>query len=244
MSNETQIASFNVVDYFAQSAGLNQKKQWQQWAINNIWPQDGKADVNHIPPMMRRRMSTLSKLALQTALELLEKHDVDYLVFASRHGELHRSATLIKDIVQGEEASPMAFSQSVHNTAAGLTTIATKKTIPATSIAAGRNTFQSAIVDAWLYLEENPTHKVLVIDFDEPVPEVYQQYEKEEYQGYSLGLIISHGNSISIKSTTVEHVPATSLLPQGLDFLQHYIQDHTEWQLNGDLQGWKWTRFL
>ncbi|MCK6264361.1 beta-ketoacyl synthase chain length factor [Vibrio sp. ZSDE26] len=248
MSNQTQIASFEIVDYLAQSAGIHLPEQWQQWANDNQWPQEGKVEVSHIPPMMRRRMSSLSKLALQTALQLLNKHNVDYLVFASRHGELQRSAALIKDIVQGEEASPMAFSQSVHNTAAGLATIAAKKPLPATSIAAGVNTFQSAIVDAWLYLTQHPTHKVLLIDFDEPVPEIYEQYENQQYNGYSLGLILSKGHEFSIKTSPSHNLNRSTVLksrlPQGLDFLQHYLLNHKEWQLNGDLQGWKWTRCI
>ncbi|MEZ9232399.1 beta-ketoacyl synthase chain length factor [Vibrio amylolyticus] len=243
MSKQTQLACFNIIDHFALSAGLTQADQWQQWAKTLDWPQDSQVDVHHIPPMMRRRMSSLSKLAVQTALELLAKHDIDYLVFASRHGELKRSANLIKDIVQGEEASPMAFSQSVHNTAAGLTTIAAKKAIPATSIAAGLNTFQSAIIDAWLYLTEHPNHKVLVIDFDEPAPEPYHQYEQNEYQGYALGMVLNHGDTIAITAEQdKKQASATNTLPQGLDFLQYYLNDHREWRLNNNLQGWTWTR--
>ncbi|WP_295891989.1 beta-ketoacyl synthase chain length factor [uncultured Vibrio sp.] len=241
MSKQTQLTCFNIIDHFALSAGLTQPEQWHQWAKTQEWPEDNHVDVHHIPPMMRRRMSSLSKLAVQTALELLAKHQIDYLVFASRHGELQRSANLIKAISEGEEASPMAFSQSVHNTAAGLTTIASKKAIPATSIAAGLNTFQSAIIDAWLYLSEHPSHKVLVVDFDEPVPEIYQQYEPQQYQGYALGLVLSQGDAIAIKQAR-EAEAQTSALPQGLEFLQHYLNHHSEWQLGQHPQGWTWTR--
>ncbi|MCV5640227.1 beta-ketoacyl synthase chain length factor, partial [Escherichia coli] len=84
--------------------------------------------------------------------------------------------------------------QSVHNTAAGLATIATKQPIPLTSIAAAENTFHSAILEAWLFLSDNPDKKVLLVDFDEPMPDSYLEYENQQYQGFGLGLILSHGD--------------------------------------------------
>ncbi len=159
MPNSKINISFNIDAWTANSFGLSESNEWKQWATEIKWPEDGKINVANIPAMMRRRMSPLSKLAVQTAIEMLNQHQVDYLVFSSRHGELHRSVALVEDIINGEEASPMAFSQSVHNTAAGLATIATKQPIPLTSIAAAENTFQSAILEAWLFLSDNPDKK-------------------------------------------------------------------------------------
>lgn len=241
MPNSDLNISFNIDAWLAHSSGLSHPEEWQQWSRTLQWPIDGKAQVSAIPPMMRRRMSSLSKLAVQTSIELLEQHDVDYLVFASRHGELTRSAKLIEEITSGEEASPMAFSQSVHNTAAGLATIATKKPIPLTSIAAGDNTFQSALIEAWVYLNTHPNRKVMVIDFDEPLPDVYGQYEDQQFQGYALGLILSAGNTLAISN---QHTASTtaSPLPQGLDFVRHYLSNASTWQISSHKQTWVWQR--
>lgn len=180
--------SFNIDDWKVNSPRVSTHEQWKTWFRNGHKESEQppfKASL--VPPMMRRRMSSLSKVAVQTAFELLEMHQVDYMVFSSRHGELHRSIKLVEDIINGEEASPMAFSQSVHNTAAGLATIATKKKLPTTSISAGNNTFHSAIIEAYSYLIVNPEHKVLILDFDEPVPAPYQEFEEENYPLYGLG---------------------------------------------------------
>ncbi|GLO61990.1 3-oxoacyl-ACP synthase [Vibrio sp. MACH09] len=244
MSIYSQVISLNIDHWSANSKGLDQPEKWQQWAINNQWPDEGTIAVDAIPAMTRRRMSALSKLAVQTAIPLLNQNNIDYLVFSSRHGELHRSAQLIQDIVQGEEASPMAFSQSVHNTAAGLSTIITKKPIPLTSISAAENTFQSAILEAWSYLEQHPSHKVLLVDFDEPLPAVYQQYETDNFQGFSLGLVLSKGDDFSL--TALENretdLTNTSQLPQGLAFLSHFLSEKKEWSINADRQYWRWKR--
>lgn len=231
---------FNIEAWTANSPGLSHHTSWQEWATTGIWPEDQQTNTADIPPMMRRRMSGLSKLAVQTAIELLNQHSIDYLVFASRHGELHRSMTLIEEIIRGEDASPMAFSQSVHNTSAGLTTIATKKAIPLTSIAASSDTFQSALIEAWSFLSEHPESQVLIIDFDEPLPELYQRYETKEYQGYSLGLVLSSGKKFSVQSAELDS--QENALPQGLSFIQHYLSTNDEWTIGGSQHAWIWQR--
>jgi 3-oxoacyl-(acyl-carrier-protein) synthase len=241
MPISVQNISFNIDSWLAHSNGFSQSQDWDNWAISLQWPEETKLITSAIPPMMRRRMSNLSKLAVQTAMELLSEHQVDYLVFASRHGELQRSAALIKDIIQGEEASPMAFAQSVHNTAAGLATIATKKPIPLTSISAAENTFQSAILEAWLYLSDNPDHKVLVIDFDEPLPEPYTTFETQDYRGYGLGLVLSSGHQFAVSfSDNTEYHQAT--LPQGLEFVRQYLSNKRDWMIESPRQLGSWTR--
>lgn len=241
MLNSDINISFNIDAWLAHSNGFSVSQNWESWANSLQWPEEDKLITSAIPPMMRRRMSNLSKLAVQTTIELLNEHEVDYLVFASRHGELHRSVKLVDDILIGEEASPMAFSQSVHNTAAGLATIATKKPIPLTSIAASENTFQSAIIEAWLYLNEHPNSKVLVIDFDEPLPDAYKKYENQSYRGYGLGLVVSNGNGFSLSQHQTSETSAQTL-PQGLEFIRHFLSNQSQWKIESPQQTWTWQR--
>ncbi len=232
--------SFNIDSWSANSVGISSDASWLDWCQNPIWPESDIIEANLIPAMMRRRMSKLSKLAVQTAIQLLNDNDVDYLVFSSRHGELHRSADLIKEIIQGEEASPMSFSQSVHNTAAGLSTIATKKALPVTSIAAGANTFQSAITEAWIYLKENPSNRVLLVDFDEPLPADYAEFEQNMYKGYALGLILSTGDTWQVAQS--EKTDNIDSLPQALSFLSHYLRNEKQWTIYSERTSWEWQQ--
>lgn len=235
-------ANFNIIDWHANSAGLETKDAWGQWIQSDFsWPEKSSVAVDKIPAMARRRMSTLSKLAVQNALVLAEEQSIDYLVFSSRHGELTRTAALLQDIINGDDASPMAFSQSVHNTAAGLFTITAKQPIPVTSIAAGVNTFHSAIVEAAAYLSENPLKKVLIIDFDEPLPECYEEYETQTYQGYALGLILGAGNQFSLQWGAGGACQNTEL-PHALQFISYLLGGKSEWELEGITTQWKWTR--
>ncbi|WP_428773808.1 beta-ketoacyl synthase chain length factor [Vibrio sp.] len=240
MSESSLQLQFRIEACQALSNGLNSQQDWLQWRTSGQWPEQGTADVSRIPAMMRRRMSNLSKLAVQTALSLLEQYQCQYAVFSSRHGELHRSVGIVESILAGDDASPMAFSQSVHNTAAGLATIAGKQPIPVTSIAAAENSFHSGLTDAWLYLDQHPQDRVLLVDFDEPLPEVYQVFEQQQYQSYALGLVLSHGDDCQITQTSTGN--PNELLPSGLQFLHHYLGDAKRWQLNQDRLGWEWQR--
>ncbi len=252
MPNLSSEFSFNIKSWFANSAGLTLANEWQTWSKEQSWPEDATIDASNIPAMMRRRMSKISKLAVHGAIEALKENHIDYMVFASRHGELHRSVKIIQDILSGEDASPMAFSQSVHNTAGGLTTIATKKKIPMTSVAAGDNTFQSALLDAWAYLESEPNHNVLVVCFDEPLPSEYDQFETEDYQAYALSLVLSHGKEYhcGVVNTPKSNNGDTQALPQALQFLRQFIQaennhdgsETSAWTIDSSQHCWQWNR--
>lgn len=237
--------SFKLIDWLALSPGLTDTDSWKTWAdLDMTWPENAQAVPAHlIPTMMRRRTSSLSKLALQTALSLTEEQQVDYIVFASRHGELTRTTTLIKNILQGEDASPTLFSQTVHNTAAGLFTIAAKRPTPVTSLASGPNTLHSALIEAAAYLAEYPQHQVLVVDFDEPLPEPYRDFDHGQYRGYALGMRLTSGTDYQI---TWEANPELAPLscPPTLEVIKQLVGNAKAWTLPTNRQLWHWQRAL
>jgi hypothetical protein len=234
---------FNIIGWLALSPGLNNKENWQNWLDKSkLWPDEAnQVPADLIPPMMRRRMSRLSKIAVQAALQLSQDQLVDYIIFASRHGELTRTVKLLEDIMNGDDASPLAFSQSVHNTAAGLFTIASKRATPATSLAAGENSLSSALIEAYCYLAENPDHNVLLVDFDEPLPELYHQYETQSFQSYALALLITSGMdySLTIANKLQQTMPKTPHAFQLIDFL---INKKKKLLIQGSNKQWTWIR--
>jgi len=236
---------FNLNEWVALSPGLISQQDWGDWSKNNcLWPVD-LVDVpaNLIKPIMRRRMSSLSKLALQAALQLSSEKTVDYIVFSSRHGELTRTVKLIEDIMKGEEASPMSFSQSVHNTAAGLFTICSQRATPVTSIAAVESTLHHAFIEAAVYLQENPSKQVLVVDFDEPLPTQYAHYEHSDrnYHGYAFAALLSFGDNTQI-SWSKNSVQSIDSFPQSLSIIDFLIQQKRMFSIHDQRLSWSWRR--
>lgn len=248
---------FNVINWLALSPGLIDSSAWTTWSIDQQWPEHcDPVPVTLIPAMMRRRMSSLSKLAMQAAMSLVDIHStqVDYIVFASRHGELTRTVKLMQDILNGEDASPTAFSQSVHNTASGLYTIATKQAIPVTSLGACENTLHAALIEAAVYLVEHPSHTVLLVDFDEPLPAPYQHFDAPNYKSYAFGMLLTSGNDVELAwepqtpspdiSNTDSNLVNTSkhAFPQSLDVLAHLAKNDSSWTIDSARTRWHWKR--
>ena len=230
-----------VSDCFAFAPGLTTEENWLMWAQEGLRNQDIQPVFDLVPPNMRRRMSLSCKLALQTALYLSSKHKLDYGVFVSRHGELPRTCKLINEILSGEEASPIAFSQSVHNTASGLFTIASRNNIPVTSLAAGRDSFQQGIVEAYARLNSASSNKLLLVSFDDVVPEVYSQFVDEEQLPYALGLVLEKGNDWTVESADKAGCDEEGVMPQALHFLKHFINKKSSFTVTGTRHDWTWT---
>ncbi len=162
-------------------------KHWQNAGAKGL---TGDPDVTAIPAMQRRRMSRLSRMALASALDVVSGETVDYSIFCSQHGEIVRTSALLLSMTQGIELSPTAFAQSVHNTASGLFTVIAKTNTPSSSIASGANTFAYGWLDAQAYLAENPSHRVLLVDFDEVIPDEYQAYSNQLISDHALALVL------------------------------------------------------
>lgn len=139
--------------------------------------------LDFIDPMVRRRLSTLSKMALWVAHECARDHAQIRLVFASRHGELARTTAILRDIEAREPVSPNAFSLSVLNAMSGIYGIARRDRSPATAVAAGTETLGYALLEAYAQWMEDPSVPVLVVYADEPADTVYGNVENEVAQG-------------------------------------------------------------
>jgi hypothetical protein len=143
-----------------------------------------------IPSMQRRRMSSLAKMAVQTALEATQSAKADFLVFCSQHGELARTRDLLAAIVTNGDLSPTSFSQSVHNASAGLYTIITASQAPATSLAAGAGTFAYGWLEAEAYLAASAAKRALLVSYDEPLPQEYRPYSRQQQRPHALALLL------------------------------------------------------
>ena len=224
--------------------------RWVFWSPETSDPREwrsapkgaaGKVPDSAIPAQHRRRMSALSKMAVQVALEAAGDHRPDFLVFCSQHGELSRTHELLGSIVGGSELSPAGFSQSVHNTSAGLYTIITQSDVPATSVAAGAGTFAYGWLEAESFLALNPGKTVLLVSYDEVLPVEYQPYSRQVQGSFALALLLRGAGAGGLtlresRAGTEEIVPITPL------FMAWALSTDSALRLTAGGQGWEWQR--
>ncbi len=102
-------------------------------------------DVSFVPPLIRRKLSTLDRAALSTMAKVFNRN-VEEIVFSSQYGEFTRLDTLIEQYQGAGEVSPAQFSASVHNYPAGFFTLINKLNIPYYALSAGENSFTAGLI--------------------------------------------------------------------------------------------------
>ncbi len=113
--------------------------------INKFSKKNSKAYLSSIPPLMRRKLGSTDRLALDSMLEVFEE-GAEEIVFSSRFGEIDRLKTIISQYQEFDEVSPAQFSASVHNYAAGFFTLYKKLNIPYFALSSGENSISAGLV--------------------------------------------------------------------------------------------------
>ena len=194
---------FGIEHWDAWMPGIRHKDSWRAKlsSIESGSVADPFADVEyqHLKPKQRRRLSDISKITLDVAFEVMGGHQQIPTVFASRRGEVNRMAGLLRDICAGDEASPMAFSLSVHNTASGLFSIQSDNQAPSTAIAAGHDTVAAALIEACSQLACGQERVLLVISEDR-MPEIYRNFAAEEEQPVAAAFMLTNAEQFNMEA--------------------------------------------
>jgi hypothetical protein len=155
------------------------------WCAKNDAP---LPPASFLDPQIRRRLSSLDHIALHVAHACVEDEATVQLVFASRHGELARSAELLTQLARGEAPSPMAFSLSVLNAAPGLFSISRRDRSATSAVSSGTATFPMALIEAAAQAWAAPDATVVLAFADEPPPAVYQSIVDAPRYGHAIGV--------------------------------------------------------
>lgn len=224
-------------------------KSWALWMppefdINNI-AATAQPELSHIPAMTRRRLSKLTKQAFEVAINASTDAAPAPLptVFASRHGDLHKTLQLLQQLAAAEELSPSQFALSVHNAISGQFSIYSQNQADSNAIAAGADSLHYALLDAAARLQQDASvEQILVVYADEPVPAAYQSFCQDPSVPVALALLLHRSdgqrvqfNSHSDSSSVAESDQAIKLLP----FLHG---EQAELTLAGKQRRWCWSR--
>jgi len=235
---------FHIEKCSAWCGNLQTKEHWQQWSLGNIayHDEDELPALKQIPAMQRRRLSRFAKLTMQCVLDVMTDETDDLpCVFASRHGDLHKTSKLIEDVAQKNDLSPTHFGLSVHNAVAGLYSIFANNKQPMTATSAGEDSFLMALVDGYAKLNSQNLDKILIVYTDEVVPKKYNQYIANPEKTVSIALILKRQKSTD--NLTVNFQPQTNNLNinlfQPLEFLSFLYGNNT--QITIDSTRYRWS---
>jgi len=182
----------DIARYCAWAPGVESMADWQRWAhAEQPIADDGSPAVEFLPPLFRRRLSRVSRMALQVAHDCVGVERDLPTVFCSRHGELTRTVELLQDQLRGEPLSPTAFSMSVHNTAAGLYTIASGNTAPSNAVAAMADSLPVALVDAAAAIASGRIKRIMVVVAEEPASAPYRAFLPAEFAYAAAFLLVA-----------------------------------------------------
>ncbi|CNI20761.1 Uncharacterised protein [Yersinia aldovae] len=177
---------------------------------------------------------------MDAGLSILQKATADMAIFTSRHGELERTYKILQSLHQQQDISPTDFAMSVHNTASGWLTITANDTMPVTSVAAGIDSFQQGIVEAMGMLACG-AERVLLVDFDGIMPDFYHSQTSPIGLPYALALLLSTGDDLRCECTPAVNAN-NSELPQGLNFLRHWLSEKSSFVIQGLHNNWYWSQ--
>lgn len=194
---------FGIEYWDAWVPGIRYKDDWweQLSSTESAYATEPFADVEykHLKPKQRRRLSDISKITLDVAFGVMGDYQQISTVFASRRGEVNRMAGLLRDICAGDDASPMAFSLSVHNTASGLFSIQSDNQAPSTAIAAGHDTVAAALIEAGSQLACGQDRVLLVISED-LMPEIYRSFAAQEEQPVAAAFMLTNAEQFILET--------------------------------------------
>lgn len=231
--------------WHALSPHLSDESAWISWdgCLKKTEANPSSPEIKLIPMLQARRMSNACKLACEVALNLLKKTNdkIDAAVFVSQHSELARSTKIIESIIQNQAVSPTDFSMSVHNTAAGLASILSKNEIEISSVCAGTDSFQQGLFEVQSFFAQG-AKKVMLLDFDDKVPEIYNTGDLFNFPPYACGFIISNENEYHCL-TKEKNTPSMAInSPQSLQLLKNHLENHNTFSINSTDHHWLWVK--
>lgn len=165
----------HIVSWSAWAPGVESRAAWERGdapdpAVQII------PEVKFIDAMTRRRLGRLARMTLQVAYAAVGTHTGPLrMVYASQHGDLRQTLSLLTALAQQEPLSPTAFGLSVHNAIPGIWSLLRKDHSAVTAIASGAQTFYAGLLEAALQSQERPEQPVLYVYADDEVPSPYNQ---------------------------------------------------------------------
>jgi hypothetical protein len=235
------VTHFLIEQWRAWAPGVDSTADWLAWhqAPSCIVDQGEQPDVSVLPPMQRRRLSRLARMAFHVAWPLAEQHPQLPMVFTSRHGETPRTLAILSDLAHNEPLSPTQFSLSVHNAIIGLWSIQRGDTSEMTALAGEGDGLETAVLEACGLLQEGAPAVLLVVAEETP-PELYRPYIEDVPFPYAVALLLTPGDDWNLQLS--KEIGPRSQWPHALSLVRALCSGQTVLQHHWKNRKWTWSR--
>ena len=245
------MVAFSVLNWAAWAPGLHDRAAWVAWAHAPFLPcGDDAPPLTEVPALQRRRIDRLGRMAIQTVYGCQGQADDGSvpILFASRHGDVARSVTLLKALAGGEALSPTVFGLSVHNAIAASHSIVTGGRGNYQALAGGCGTAEAACVEAAGLLADGAP-EVKLVCYEAPLPRDYAAYADEPQAVYAwcwrIAPIGRGGTGLQLHWGDPKAASAASAgrsLPHGLDVHRFLLSGDAALSLSDGAVTWHWRR--
>jgi len=189
--------------------------KWCFWS-----PGEGSTEAPLLPfvsPMLRRRLSQLSRMVLYAVHEVSQGWPQVKISFSSEYGEITQQLKISEEILESEKISPAKFSNSVFNAPVAMATIAEKNMQGYSAICSGKNSFYYGLSECLAALRCGADKERIFVHGDELVPPPYQALTGGANTPFVLALFLS-----SAPSENSLEVP-DNFSCSGLDFAKDFL---------------------
>ncbi|WP_354686484.1 beta-ketoacyl synthase chain length factor [Cupriavidus necator] len=249
--------AFGIRAWSAWAGGLHAPDDWRAWSTAPQLPA-APAEPPALPQMaamLRRRLPLLGRVALASAYACAPGGSVAAAgagipaIFASRHGDTGRLVTMLTELAAGEALSPTAFGLSVHNAIGAVRSIDLADTANLQALSAGRDTVETAVLEACSLLADG-ADEVMLVHYDEPVAAPYAPFADEPACLYSwcwrLGAPRAgepyYTLALADDAGATDAAPHLQHLPHGLDVLRFMLAGDAQLRYRGEHACWRWQR--
>jgi hypothetical protein len=208
------------------------------------WPRGtAPADLGLLPLMQRRRLSPLARAAIAAAWPCRPDQGEMPAVFCSNHGESHYYFEMLDGYARAGETSPSRFGLAVHNAVAGLYSALTGAGTPYLALAPGEEGPSAALLEAAGWLAGNPRRPVLVVCYEQPLPDPYRRYADSPDATLALALRLGaaapDGPALRLRRVPAGPPAAPECRLQRL--CRAVLNGERRFTLAGERAAWQWS---
>ena len=167
----------------------------------SVWPADAEFTANpaspeltFIDPLLRRRLSSISKMTIQVIHGLLPVEEDTKIIFLSFRGELSKQYKINMMQIGEKTITPAAFSFSVFNTPPAMATMALDLKGGYSAIYPDENCFTAGLKAAHAALVSGTQEELIFVYADEEVPAEYKALLSECPPAFAFALLLSRKN--------------------------------------------------